>query len=116
MNLNFSSNDVVWHPLAQFHCWMATAATNGAVVIWNTLQPKTVQKRVSVIKDHKRTVNRIAWHPNHGHTLLSGSQDGTMKYWDIRDPAGQVGSFFLFLVFDSFFLFESMTIKISAAK
>ena len=77
MNLNYSSNDVVWHPLAQFHRWMATgahvrrvvpcaaahaaaaarvpAATNGAVVIWNTLQPKTIQKQVSVIKDHKRT-------------------------------------------------------------
>jgi hypothetical protein len=47
------------------------------------------------MKDHKRTVNRVAWHPQHGHTLLSGSQDGTMRYWDVRDPSSQV------IVFDA---------------
>lgn len=39
-----------------------------------------------VITDHARTVNRICWHPDHAYTLLSGSQDGTMRLWDIRDP------------------------------
>jgi WD40 repeat protein len=52
-------------------------------------------KKVAVMKDHKRTVNRVAWHPTHGHTLLSGSQDGTMRYWDVRDPTSQV------IVFDA---------------
>jgi hypothetical protein len=36
MNLNYSSNDVAWHPLHTYSKWIATAATNGAVVIWNT--------------------------------------------------------------------------------
>jgi hypothetical protein len=44
MNLNYSSNDVVWHPMMQFRHWLATAATNGAVVVWNTLQGNHVNK------------------------------------------------------------------------
>jgi WD40 repeat protein len=45
------------------------------------------------LKEHNRTVNRIAWHPANGETLLTGSQDGTMKYWDVRDPNGVVSTF-----------------------
>ncbi len=78
---------------------IATAATNGAVVIWNINKegqkqgkptlfllplPKLLSERV--INEHTRTVNRITWHPDHAYTLLSASQDGTMKLWDIRDP------------------------------
>lgn len=32
-----------------------------------------------VFNDHKRTVNRIQFHPVESNLLLSGSQDGTMK-------------------------------------
>ena len=60
---------------------IATAATNGAVVIWNI--NKEGKKDEKVINEHSRTVNRIAWHPDHAFTLLSGSQDGTMKLWVI---------------------------------
>lgn len=62
--------------------WLATAATNGAVVLWNI--PKSMKlKQETVYNDHKRTVNKVTWSsdPN---MLLSGSQDGTMKYFDIR--------------------------------
>lgn len=34
-----------------------------------------------VFTDHKRTVNRIQFHPYEKDLLLSGSQDGTMKYF-----------------------------------
>lgn len=34
-----------------------------------------------VFSDHKRTVNRIQFHPYEKDLLLSGSQDGTMKYF-----------------------------------
>eukprot|EP01114_Cavostelium_apophysatum_P021295 TRINITY_DN7390_c0_g2_i3.p1 TRINITY_DN7390_c0_g2~~TRINITY_DN7390_c0_g2_i3.p1 ORF type:complete len:819 (-),score=175.70 TRINITY_DN7390_c0_g2_i3:171-2627(-) len=85
-NLNYSSVDVKWHPMEQHKNTIATAATNGAVVIWN-IGKAGPQKQERVINDHQRTVNRISWHPDHAYTLLSGSQDGTMRLWDIRDPA-----------------------------
>lgn len=34
-----------------------------------------------VFNDHKRTVNKIQFHPFEKDILLSGSQDGTMKYF-----------------------------------
>jgi len=86
VNLNFSSVDVKWNPLEQYKNMIATAATNGAVVIWN-LGDHSANKQERIINDHTRTVNRISWHPEHGFTLLSGSQDGTMMLWDIRDPS-----------------------------
>lgn len=35
VNLNYSSNDVKWNPFEQHKHWIASAATNGAVVLWN---------------------------------------------------------------------------------
>ena len=33
------------------------------------------------INEHKRTVNRISFHPTERDILISGSQDGTMRYF-----------------------------------
>ncbi|EDO45890.1 predicted protein, partial [Nematostella vectensis] len=81
INLNFSITDVQWHPVED-HI-LATAAGNGAVVIWN-LNKITKQKQELVFYEHKRTVNRIKFHPQDTTLLLSGSQDGTMNCFDIR--------------------------------
>ena len=83
---------------------MATAATNGAVVLWN-IQKSIKLKQETVYYDHKRTVNKVirencvlsllislssscmfqvTFHGSEQNMLLSGSQDGTMKYFDIR--------------------------------
>ena len=32
-----------------------------------------------LLKEHQRTVNRVAWHPVESNQLLSGSHDGTAK-------------------------------------
>ncbi|RWS16395.1 WD repeat-containing protein 24-like protein [Dinothrombium tinctorium] len=81
LNLNYSCNDVVWSCIEEN--LLATAATNGSVVIWN-LQKSTRSKIDQVLMHHKRTVNKVCFHPSEGHLLLSGSQDGTMKLFDLR--------------------------------
>lgn len=57
---------------------LASAATNGAVVIWN-LSKQVKSKQEFVFMEHKRSVNRVVFHNSEAYQLLSGSQDGTMK-------------------------------------
>ncbi|XP_032663796.1 GATOR complex protein WDR24 isoform X2 [Odontomachus brunneus] len=81
LNLNFSCNDVAWN-LIDDHI-LATAATNGAVVVWNLNRPSR-SKQEHVFMDHKRTVNKVSFHTTEPMILISGSQDGTMKCFDLR--------------------------------
>ena len=86
INLTFSCNDVVWSPVDDQV--IATAATNGAVVVWN-LNKSGRGKQELVFSDHRRTVNKINFHPT-DQWLISGSQDGTMKLFDMRvEKSGQ---------------------------
>lgn len=62
---------------------LATAATNGAVVVWNLNRPSR-SKQEHVFLDHKRTVNKVSFHTVEPSWLISGSQDGTMKTFDLR--------------------------------
>lgn len=62
---------------------LATAATNGAVVVWN-LNKQSRSKQEHVFIDHKRTVNKVSFHMTEPMWLISGSQDGTMKCFDLR--------------------------------
>eukprot|EP01113_Clastostelium_recurvatum_P037956 TRINITY_DN5607_c0_g1_i1.p1 TRINITY_DN5607_c0_g1~~TRINITY_DN5607_c0_g1_i1.p1 ORF type:complete len:829 (-),score=148.05 TRINITY_DN5607_c0_g1_i1:31-2517(-) len=86
MNLNYTGNDCSWHPTKS---WIATAATNGAVAIWDGA------RIVRLLTDHNRTVNRVTWHSREDALLLSGSQDGTMKLWDtnMREASAQAITF-----------------------
>eukprot|EP00095_Tigriopus_kingsejongensis_P009251 maker-scaffold922_size80897-snap-gene-0.17 protein:Tk09251 transcript:maker-scaffold922_size80897-snap-gene-0.17-mRNA-1 annotation:"hypothetical protein D910_02335" len=81
INLNYSCNDVAWSPYDdQVLC---TAATNGAVVLWN-LAKTAKSKPEHIFADHKRTVNQVCFHPSEAHWLLSASQDGTIRLFDMR--------------------------------
>ncbi|XP_073969024.1 WD repeat domain 24 isoform X1 [Rhodnius prolixus] len=81
LNLNFSCNDVAWNTVDD-HI-LATAATNGAVVVWNLNRPSR-SKQEHVFVDHKRTVNKVCFNRVEPTWLISGSQDGTMKTFDLR--------------------------------
>ncbi|XP_074659369.1 GATOR2 complex protein WDR24-like isoform X2 [Tubulanus polymorphus] len=81
INLNFNVSDVVWNPVEENI--IASGATNGAVVVWNINRTQR-SKQDHVFLEHRRTVNRICFHPLESHFLLSGSQDGYMKLFDLR--------------------------------
>ncbi|KAK5578609.1 hypothetical protein RB653_008281 [Dictyostelium firmibasis] len=87
-SLNYTGNDCCWHPslVESYRFLIATAATNGAVVIWNTVREgsKSVER---IFTDHSRAVNKLAWHPDKLDCILTGSQDNTLRMWDIRDSA-----------------------------
>ncbi|ORZ13986.1 WD40-repeat-containing domain protein [Absidia repens] len=85
LTLNSSSNDVKWGNNATKYK-VATAATNGAIILWDI--NKVGRKTERVINEHSRAVNRICFQPDNGNVLLSASQDGTMKCWDFRDARG----------------------------
>eukprot|EP00727_Mastigamoeba_balamuthi_P002149 m51a1_g11931 hypothetical protein (919) ;mRNA; f:699957-707038 len=99
MNLNHSGFDVAWHP--QDSDVIATAATNGALIIWNlkllraqcqhnrgigAKKSKGMGVDVAFTETFKRRINRLCWHPTSPNALLTGCQDGTVKLIDIRMP------------------------------
>lgn len=84
LNLSFSCNDVAWSSTDDNY--LATAATNGHVCVWNlTKSGKAMQEQV--YQEHKRTVNKVNFHSSEPYRLISGSQDGTMRYFDMRCKA-----------------------------
>lgn len=81
LNLSFSCNDISWSSTDDNY--LATAATNGHVCVWNlTKMGKAMQEQD--YQEHTRTVNKVNFHSSEPNRLISGSQDGTMKYFDIR--------------------------------
>lgn len=90
VNLNFSANDIAWSHVEESH--LATGATNGAVCVWD-VESKEKEKTIAVFSDHKRTVNTINFHPAEWTLLVSCSQDGTMKLFDIRMSEKTAGTF-----------------------
>lgn len=62
---------------------LATAATNGAVAVWNLNRPSR-SKQEHVFVEHNRTVNKVSFNPVESSWLISGSQDGTMRTFDLR--------------------------------
>lgn len=51
--------------------------------LWNlSKMGKAMQEQV--YQDHTRTVNKVNFHASEPYRLISGSQDGTVRYFDIR--------------------------------
>lgn len=58
---------------------LATAPTNGSVVLWD-VNKRFKNKLDHVFENcHQRAVNKLSYHPREPHVLLSGSQDYTMR-------------------------------------
>lgn len=81
VNLNYCATDIAWNYTDENI--LATGATNGAVVIWD-LSRTSRCKQEHVFNEHKRTVNRVCFHEKEPPLLLSASQDGSIKLFDLR--------------------------------
>lgn len=80
-NLSYSSNDVAWSTLD--NNILATAATNGVVSVWD-LSRFGRHKQFLTYNEHERTAHTVTFHSSEPY-LLSGSQDGTIKRFDLKN-------------------------------
>lgn len=79
-----AANDVKWSH-GRFDTTIGTAAANGQIVIYDITRAGVELAR---LHEHVRQVHRVAFNPHQGALLLSGSQDATMRLWDLRALAG----------------------------
>ncbi|KAI4105989.1 MAG: hypothetical protein L6R37_002450 [Teloschistes peruensis] len=75
-----AATDVKWSH-GKYDSTVATAAANGQIVIYDLNRPGVELAR---LHEHTRQVHRIAFNPFQGALLLSGSQDATIRLWDLR--------------------------------
>ncbi|KAL8731896.1 MAG: hypothetical protein Q9181_004147 [Wetmoreana brouardii] len=75
-----AATDVKWAH-GKYDTTIATAAANGQIVIYDINRPGVEMAR---LHEHSRQVHRIAFNPHQGALLLSGSQDSTIRLWDLR--------------------------------
>ena len=80
-----AANDVKWSN-GSYDTTIATAAANGRVVIYDLNRAGVETGR---LHEHSRQVHRLAFNPHQGSLLLSASQDGTVRMWDLRDLRGE---------------------------
>lgn len=73
--------DVKWSH-GSYSTYIATAATSGKVILYDVNRTGVELAR---LHEHHRQVHKLAFDPHAGYLLLSGSQDGTVRLWDLRD-------------------------------
>ena len=79
-----AATDVKWSH-GRFDSSIATAAANGQIVLYDLNRTGVELAR---LHEHSRQVHRVAFNPYQGALLLSGSQDATIRLWDMRSLAG----------------------------
>ncbi|KAI4165975.1 MAG: hypothetical protein LQ342_000406 [Letrouitia transgressa] len=78
------ATDVKWSH-DRYDTTIATAAANGQIVLYDINRPGVELAR---LHEHSRQVHRVAFNPFEGALLLSGSQDATIRLWDLRALVG----------------------------
>ncbi|KAJ5774291.1 hypothetical protein N7457_009187 [Penicillium paradoxum] len=68
---------------------IATAVANGRIVVYDLQRPGLQLCR---FQGHNRQVHRLAFNPHRPSWLLSGSQDGTIRMWDLRSASANRGT------------------------
>ncbi|BHF64700.1 WD repeat-containing protein 24 [Sparganum proliferum] len=78
---SYSITDVAW---SDCNDKLATSSTGGDLRIWDISRGMT---QTACFCGHSRTVHRIHFSPNVPNEVITASQDGTIKLFDIRDQA-----------------------------
>ena len=76
----FDIEDVAWSN-GRWSQQVATAAANGKVILYDLERPGV---QVGRLHEHNRQVHKVDFSPVEGQLLLSASQDGTVRLWDLR--------------------------------
>lgn len=79
-----AANDVKWSH-GNFRTTIATAAANGQIVVYDINRAGVEMAR---LHEHNRQVHKLGFNPHQGYLMLSGSQDATIRLWDLRALAG----------------------------
>ena len=69
-----------------FGTTIATAAANGNIVVYDINRPGV---EIARLHEHSRQVHRLGFNPHAPQLMLSGSQDSTVRLWDLRRLAGE---------------------------
>ncbi|KAL9055698.1 MAG: hypothetical protein Q9162_003424 [Coniocarpon cinnabarinum] len=76
----FDIEDVAWSNGRWAH-QIATAAASGKVNLYDLERPGV---QIGRLYEHSRQVHKVDFSPVEGQLLLSASQDGTVRLWDVR--------------------------------
>ena len=73
--------DVAW---AKGDCgqYVAAATSSGKIILYDLGHAGIPAAQ---LHEHFRQVHKVTFNPHRGSLLLSGSQDGTVRLWDVRD-------------------------------
>ncbi|KAL1858695.1 SEA (Seh1-associated) complex subunit [Paecilomyces lecythidis] len=82
-----SVKDVKWSH-GEYDKIIATAVANGRIVVYDLQRPTLELAR---FQGHSRQVHKLAFNPHLPAWLLSGSQDATIRMWDVRMASGERG-------------------------
>ena len=73
--------DVAWAK-GDFGHYVAAATSSGKVILYDLGHAGLPAAQ---LHEHFRQVHKVTFNPHRGSLLLSGSQDGTVRLWDVRD-------------------------------
>ncbi|PCH44052.1 hypothetical protein WOLCODRAFT_76205 [Wolfiporia cocos MD-104 SS10] len=83
LHIDSASTDVVWcHGM--FSNKILTSARNGELIMWD-LNKSGPSKYERKSRDHSRSIHALAYSPLAGMYCFTGSADGDLRVWDLRD-------------------------------
>ncbi|KAJ3553895.1 hypothetical protein NM688_g3378 [Phlebia brevispora] len=88
LKMDSSSTDVVWGH-GTYSNKILTSARNGELIMWdlNKTGPSKYERRV---KEHARAILNIAYSPILQYYCITGSADGYIRVWDLRDMSAAI--------------------------